>query len=192
VFTRLVRFSQGDGIPDPVYGCRVSAASDMTRPALDTYDSPTVRADTHAVGIGAGSAVVTEWRQFVVRPPPGRGWRDVVWWWDSRRLLYSLIVLAATIAMVVLRAVYILVRAAWDDTSEVFASSIGSEVLIFIGWPVFLMLAANAWFTGGWVLELALRIALRDRLPWLAPVLLAAGVAFSIVFVVVISTWLLP
>jgi hypothetical protein len=163
----------------------------MTRPLVETYDSSTVRAaDIETIGAAARSAVVAEWRQFLRRPADRRMWSDVVWWWDSRRFLYSLIVLAATCATVVVRAVYILVDAVWEEMPD--RTGIWSEVLRLVAWPLFLMLAANAWYTGGWVAELALRIVLRDRFLWLAPVMLAAGVIFSLVFIVFISMLLLP
>ena len=125
------------------------------------------------------------YQQFIARPEPGRDWVAVVWWWDSRRLVYSLLVLATALVSTVVVALYSLGVAALGGFGIDVPGWASPLVLIF--WPAFLMCMGNAWYTGGWVAELALRLVIKDRMLWIGVAMLAVGVVFSIVFTILIT-----
>lgn len=84
--------------------------------------------------------------------PPERA-RDVVVWWESRRIPFNLIVGAAGIASALVMLLMGLV------TENVVVGAIdaqGSPIFAIVA-VIFYGIAANICFTGGWILELLSR-----------------------------------
>jgi hypothetical protein len=55
-------------------------------------------------------------------------------------------------------------------------------ILTYIG----IQLAANLWYTGGWIADLMVKKVLRIQWPGFGPWALALGIAFSFVFILVV------
>ena len=126
--------------------------------------------------------------EFFARPSPGRRWYDVVAWWDSRRLTFSVFVLVIGL----LSSLGWFLAAAFSRTDPYAENPLGLDTGLFwiataVGWPILLMILANAWYTGGWIAELVIRIVLRDHWLWLGPAMLIAGTLFSLLFTVGMS-----
>jgi hypothetical protein len=96
--------------------------------------------------------MLTRWPLFRRARPPERT-RDIIAWWESRRIPYNLIVGAAGIASAIVMLITGFV------TEHVVGEAIGVP-----GSPFFAIVAvivygimANICFTGGWILELVSR-----------------------------------
>ena len=96
--------------------------------------------------------VLSHWRLFRRSRPPERT-RDVIVWWESRRIPYNLIIGVTGIisAMVVLLTGFLTEPVGGDAIGA--ASSPLFEILASIIYGIM----ANICFTGGWILELISR-----------------------------------
>jgi len=111
---------------------------------------------------------ISKWRLFTVSEAT-RGWWQIILWWELRRIPYNLIV--------GLFGFVSLLLASLISMALSFDMELGSPVLgiLFFG------LAANVFYTGGWVAELLVRRFWTGSSQHLGPQLLFTGLAFSLV-----------
>ena len=107
--------------------------------------------------------------------------REIVGWWESRRPAYNLIVGIAgiiTLSLIVVTGII---------SEEEVGTQFGMPdppVLAVIG--IFLYaIAANFFYTGGWVVEIALVRIWNNPGPDFGPLALALGLAFSVLVTLV-------
>lgn len=128
-----------------------------------------VKAEPHA-----GEA---PWREVLYRifvpPDRERSWWEVIVWWESRRILYNVLVGVMGGASLILMLFF---------ASRPGMLPPGEDVVE----PMALIIApilANICYTAGWVVELILRCILRERARQLGFWLLCLGFAFSLIVV---------
>jgi hypothetical protein len=100
------------------------------------------------------------------RPKAPQTWRSIILWWESRRLYYNLIILLIPI-----------LHFRWSAFN-----SWTSRWQVWVFYLVLFQLPANVFYTGGWVVDLILKKVLRLSAAGFAPWALAAGIAFSLLF----------
>jgi hypothetical protein len=102
------------------------------------------------------------------RPKTSQSWGSIVRGWEARRLYYNLILL------IVPAQILIFHWSAFKSLTERW-QAFQLYLLLF-------QLPANLWYTGGWMVDLFLKKALRLSAPGFAPWALAAGIVFSLLF----------
>ena len=101
-------------------------------------------------------------------PGVNRPWWKVFLWWEIRRIPYNAIV--GAFGLISTTIVYLIA----DKFS--FDLNLGSPALTI----VFFGLAANMFYTGGWITELLARVIWSGGARTLGPVLLFYGILFSV------------
>jgi hypothetical protein len=96
----------------------------------------------------------------------------VIWWWESRRPAYNALVGLAGPASCI--AALLLYMVAPGDADEADGSFL--QLVAIVAYAVM----ANLLYTGGWLLELGLRLARRPAAPEFASALFRNGTLFSI------------
>jgi hypothetical protein len=111
------------------------------------------------------------------RETPIASAKDVIGWWESRRIAFNLIVGAAGIFTCVLTVVVAL------GSEILFDHNIGGPDPPIFGliWIAVYAVAANACFTGGWVAELLVRKLWPQESDRFATTTFATGLFFSVV-----------
>jgi len=105
---------------------------------------------------------------FDVPPEPRSVW-SIIGWWELRRVLYNLaLCLVGGASFVLLLLLVDLERMVNPD-----------DDVDFLVLPVAFVLA-NVAYTGGWVVELLVRLIWRDRYPHLGPKLLKLGLLLTL------------
>lgn len=102
------------------------------------------------------------------RPKIPQTWGSIIKWWEARRLYYNLILLIVPAQILIFH---------WTSFKSLTRPWQG----IFLYLLLF-QLPANLWYTGGWMVDLFLKKALRISAPGFAPWALAAGIIFSLLF----------
>jgi hypothetical protein len=111
--------------------------------------------------------VLAPWDLFA-RPKAPQTWGSIVKWWEIRRLYYNLILL------IVPAQILIFHWSAFNSLTDRWQA-----ILIYL---LLFQLPANVWYTGGWIVDLFLKKAVRLSAPGFAPWALAAGIVFSLLF----------
>jgi hypothetical protein len=112
------------------------------------------------------NAAIMSWL-FGVPPEPRSAW-SIIGWWELRRVLYNLaLYLVGLVTYGLFVALMSLMLEPGEDAVE--------PVALFAG-----VVLANVAFTGGWVVELLVRLICRDRYPYLGPTLLKLGLVFTL------------
>lgn len=117
--------------------------------------------------------------------PARRAARDVIWWWERRRLKYNLYVLIAGVLAFLVRELVLLISQ--HSPSVEFVRGGVSVVYSLVLYLVLVQLPANVWYTFGWILELLVRSIFGDRFPRFGPATYWTGLVFSVIFVVVLG-----
>ena len=119
-------------------------------------------------------------RRLFAPPSPPLTPLDIIFWWERRRIAYNAY-LAVVGGASMLLLFFFASRATHPDVGE---DSI--EPLALVAAPVF----ANIAFTGGWMVQLLLRVIFRDDSPGTGPTLLKAGwIISTIVVLLPTATW---
>ena len=118
-------------------------------------------------------------RHIFAEAPAGQTVRQIIRWWEARRLYYNLVVFAGILlAWGIALWPLSQVDSPWHTMWDLIAIS----VMIFL-------VPANIWYTCGWAVDLALKRWLRKPLTGFAPWALGAGMAFSVAFVIALILW---
>jgi hypothetical protein len=104
------------------------------------------------------------------RPKTPQTWGNIVKWWEARRLYYNLILLIVPVQFLIFH---------WSAFNSLTDRSQG--ILLYL---LLFQLPANIWYTGGWIVDLFLKKALRLSTPGFAPWAFAAGIVFSLLFLI--------
>ena len=113
-------------------------------------------------------------RHIFAEAPAGQTVRQIIRWWEARRLYYNLVVFAGILlAWGIALWPLSQVDSPWHTMWDLIAIS----VMIFL-------VPANIWYTCGWAVDLALK-----RWTGFAPWALGAGMAFSVAFVIALILW---
>jgi hypothetical protein len=113
-------------------------------------------------------AAIVPWL-FDVPPEPRSVW-SIIGWWELRRVLYNLALGLVGGVSFALFLVFI------SLAHELKPGEDAQEPLALVAG----VLLANAAFTGGWVVELLVRLIWRERYPYLGPTLLKLGLVFTL------------
>jgi hypothetical protein len=110
-------------------------------------------------------------RNLFAKPDPQPTAGAIIRWWESRRLHYNVITLAWAFLWILVS--YLRGNHIWLATPL--------AILTYLG----IQLAANVWYTGGWIVDLFVKKVL--RIPWrgFGPWAFALGTAFSCLFILV-------
>ena len=95
---------------------------------------------------------------------------SIIGWWELRRVLYNLALGLVGGVSFVLFVAFLTLLQELDS---------GENDVDFLALPVGVVLA-NVAYTGGWVVELLVRLIWRDRYPYLGPTLLKLGLVFTL------------
>lgn len=101
----------------------------------------------------------------------------IIKWWEVRRLYFNAILLATIFSAAAVSA------ATNNHGFKVGLSGPGEIIVVSI---FLFLIPANIWYTGGWIVDLLIKKALRLTAPGFAPVALGAGIVFSLAFMVLI------
>jgi hypothetical protein len=101
---------------------------------------------------------------------------QVVWWWETRRPLYNLIVGTAG----VLSCLLLLGLAAFSEHRFGEAIGLSDPPLFALFLAAFYGIAANICFTGGWIAELLARSVWREDAGSFGEIALLLGTLFSV------------
>jgi hypothetical protein len=116
--------------------------------------------------------------QMFARPDPAATPREVIGWWERRRLYYNLIIIAwAAILICVLIAV---------GKERISWSAIASILVVYL---LLFQLPANIFYTGGWIVDLIVKKALRLPSARFGPFALGLGIAASLLFYLGIAAY---
>jgi hypothetical protein len=112
-------------------------------------------------------------RNLFAKPDPQPTAGAIIRWWESRRLHYNVITLAWAFLWIVVS--YLGGNHMWLSTPLAIPTYI-------LG----VQLPANLWYFGGWIADLIVKKVL--RIPWrgFGPWVLALGIAFSFLFILVV------
>jgi hypothetical protein len=103
--------------------------------------------------------------------------REVIRWWERRRLKYNLLVLAlfsiGILLVVILRAHYVQRTGALAEWPLVF--------IFAIMHLIFALVIANLCYTGGWVSEIIVRVVLRDKARRYGAIAYWVGIGLTII-----------
>lgn len=117
-------------------------------------------------------------KQPVPESPPETA-REIIRWWERRRLRYSLIVLLVAAAVELMQAA--LYPTLLQRTGKMAEWNL---VLLFaVFTPVYYLVVANIAFTFGWIAEIAARAGFKDRVRRFGPIAYTAGVVATIVLI---------
>jgi hypothetical protein len=106
-------------------------------------------------------------------------------WWEKRRLVYNLLLfLWGIVAIAILAAISTL--RSHGSLKDAGGTAVVMGIVYAITW-----VAANFWYTGGWVVELIVQLCASRRIPSFGPVALLAGTLFSFCFSAVVCTVIL-
>jgi len=104
---------------------------------------------------------------FDVPPEPRSMW-SIIGWWELRRVLYNLVLgLVGGVSYALFVVLMSPMLEPGEDAVEPLALPVG-------------VVLANVAFTGGWVVELLVRLIWRERYPYLGPTLLKLGLVFTL------------
>jgi len=113
--------------------------------------------------------------QMFARPDPAATPREVIGWWERRRLYYNLIIIAwAAILICVLIAA---------GKERISWSAIASILVVYL---LLFQLPANIFYTGGWIVDLIVKRFFKWPSPWFEPWALGMGIALSLLFYLVL------
>lgn len=106
-----------------------------------------------------------ELREWFVRPlrwyaAPRPEDKSVILWWEKRRIPFNLFLALFCLCVYLCAKPYDSMAGLW----------------------VLLQVFANFWYTGGWVVELILKLFLKGRIRLFGPIALVAGTLFSFAF----------
>ena len=120
--------------------------------------------------------------KWLVEPPKKpESWLHIIGWWELRRIPYNLIVGILGIASLAMFFLFIHLA----NELELGEDAVEPMALIFA--PI----AINILYTGGWIVELFLRIIWREKSPHIGPILLKLGISLSVCAIFLPSTiWL--
>ena len=113
---------------------------------------------------------------FDVPPEPRSAW-SIIGWWELRRVPYNLALGLVGGVSFVLFLVFLTLLQDLDS---------GGNDVEFLALPVGVVLA-NVAYTGGWVVELLVRLIRRGRYPYLGPTLLKLGLVFTLAVLLLLS-----
>jgi hypothetical protein len=122
-----------------------------------------------------GALLMKAWRDYFKKPSGPQTPGMIIQWWESRRLYYNVVILAA----IILISLIMSLPAAVQGGRGYIESAAG---LVAIGFVV-LQLPANVWYTGGWVADLLVKKGLRLTALGFGPWAQAIGIVFSILFI---------
>jgi hypothetical protein len=97
-------------------------------------------------------------------------------WWEIRRLYYNLILLLEIVAISLVKNLPY-----WTNTPD--HNYFSDAGITFFGGFLFLLIPANLWYLGGWIVEVILRGIWRRLPAAFGPVALGLGTLFSLVFI---------
>jgi hypothetical protein len=107
---------------------------------------------------------------FDVPPEPRSAW-SIIGWWELRRVLYNL---ALALVGGVCCTLFVLFMSLMLEPGEDAVEPLALPVAVVL---------ANMAYTGGWVVELLVRLIRRNRHPHVGPKLLKVGLVFTLVVV---------
>ncbi|MGA7340681.1 MAG: hypothetical protein WBE72_00695 [Terracidiphilus sp.] len=109
---------------------------------------------------------------------------SVILWWEKRRLLYNLLVFLSTLPFCLFLDLYAMGLLRTSTTVQQMYDSQGDMKLLV---QALLQIMCNVWYTGGWMVELIVRLIPGKKMRWFGPIALIAGTVFSFLFV---ALWL--
>ena len=118
-------------------------------------------------------------KSVLAADPHDKSNKEVIRWWEQRRILYNIVMLAAGSATILLAL--LLREIAFTDLMNVFP-------------PVLIVaLSANLFYTLGWIMEIVCRKFIREKevVQKAGPILFIAGISLSILFTFAIDIALL-
>ena len=97
----------------------------------------------------------------------------IIGWWEIRRLYYNVIVIVALV-----------IASVWQVAEKANRGPFGTELWsTLLSGFVLILIPANIWYTGGWVVDLIVKKVLRLASPGFGPWALALGTIFSLLFI---------
>ena len=112
-------------------------------------------------------------RNLFAKPEPEPTAGAIIRWWESRRLHYNVITLAWGFLCITIS--YLRGNHVWLETPL--------AILTYLG----IQLAANIWYTGGWMVDLIVKKVMRIPSRGFGPWALALGIGFSFLFILVVA-----
>ena len=131
-------------------------------------------------GAGTGLRLQALARELTTVPSGRRSVREVITWWEERRIVFNL--LLATIGLVSILPLAWLTPVPGDRGLTTWLTRLLVQVFVLY----VCVLTSNLWYTLGWLAESAARVVIRQRLAHLGVVMLFSGLVFSCVLVIVV------
>jgi hypothetical protein len=128
--------------------------------------------------VPAGLSLPTQLSDLLTVPDGPRTWRDIMHWWESRRLAYNALLVPVGIGCALV-----------GSRSRHGRGTGMVPYLVFVG--LLLILPANIWYTLGWLSEIAVTWLSGAPYALYGPIAFSAGTAFSILFMVAVCLLLL-
>ena len=113
------------------------------------------------------------------RPEHFENWKQIVLWWESRRLPFNLIVGATGILTCVFLLGEILLA------EKIFGDDGGGSPILAVFGVFAYGIMANICFTGGWISELLARHIWKEKAEHLGEIAFILGIAFSVILTLV-------
>ena len=110
---------------------------------------------------------------FIRTHDPSHSWQRIVWWWESRRVLYNLLVIGFAVALSTVQGL-------------LTKGGGGGSPFILIGLLLLAVVLINGYYTSGWVLELLVRRSDNPIVRWSRPRLFLI-VLFSTIVVMFVA-----
>jgi hypothetical protein len=93
---------------------------------------------------------------FIRTHDPSHSWQRIVWWWESRRVLYNLLVIGFAVALSTVQGL-------------LTKGGGGGSPFILIGLFLLALVLINLYYTSGWIFELLVRRSDHPIVRWSRP-----------------------
>lgn len=122
--------------------------------------------------------------QYVLRPfrwyiAPRVDGKSVILWWEKRRFLYNAYLFLFCLVPCLPAYLQML---GWTIPIPALKGIYRGDPGILLLIQVLLQVLSNVWYTGGWIVELIVKVVARRNIPRFGPIALAAGTLFSFIF----------
>ncbi|MGB6746061.1 MAG: hypothetical protein WBE38_20595 [Terracidiphilus sp.] len=104
---------------------------------------------------------------------------SVILWWEKRRIPYNVFVFLFTLPFCFRLDLYAMGFLSTNTALQQMYQADGSENLLI---QALLQILSNVWYTGGWMVELIVKVIVRRKIRWFGPIALITGTVFSFFF----------
>ena len=126
-----------------------------------------------------GEAWLKLLRPFRWYVAPRADGESVILWWEKRRIPYNLFVFLFTLPFCLQVDLYAMGFLSTNTAVQQIYQDVGSTKLVI---QALLQILSNVWYTGGWMVELIVKVIVRRKIRWFGPIALIAGTVFSFFF----------